>query len=290
MGFSFRSIKRLANKIRKSILHEQLPEDPSKMWGRVFDLQKKQLIVLDGYSIYVMPNDYIGASIIATQSYEPHVTRVITGLLKPGDVFLDLGGNVGYFSMLASHLVKTNGKVLTFEPNPQNLQLIYASILHNKAQNIVVYPYAVSDSETILRFTTVGSNGGVVTKHSSDQNHYLLVQSVILDKILGNEPKIDLLKMDIEAHEPSALRGMANLIEIHKPKIITEFHPWAMKLNNTELPEQFLQQLYDFGYRLSIIPQTSDLIIVSSAKEIMNYWMALGNETIHLDLFAEPVS
>jgi FkbM family methyltransferase len=287
MNLFIRSIKHLAIGIRKFFLIIQ-SEDPSKMVGRIFDLQKKQLVVLDGFSIFVMPNDYVGASIIATQSYEPNVTRVIKNLLKAGDVFLDLGGNVGYFSMLASRLVKNNGKVLTFEPNPQNLQLIYSSQLQNEASNIMVYPYAASDTSTILRFTTVGSNGGIVTEHSDDQNYYLLVQSVVLDEILQNEPRIDLVKIDIEAHEPSALRGMVNLIKTHKPKIITEFHPWAMKLNNLELPEKYLEQLYDLGYRLSIILPSGDLHIVSSAKEIMNYWESLGKETIHLDLLAEP--
>ncbi len=137
--------------------------DPSRMWGRVFDLQKRRFVELGGYGIYVMPDDYIGSSILDTKSYESHVTALISNLLQKGDVFLDLGANIGYFSLLASFLLGNSGKVIVFEPNPQNLQLIYASILKNKVSNITVYPYAASDSESILRFTTVGSNGGVVT-------------------------------------------------------------------------------------------------------------------------------
>lgn len=289
MNFSIRSIKHFASRVRRFIFNKLFLENPSEMVGRIFDLQKKQLVFLDGFSIFVMPNDYVGASIISTRSYEPNVTHVIKKLLKAGDVFLDLGGNVGYFSMLASRLVADNGKVLTFEPNPQNLQLIYSSQLQNKASNVMVYPYAASDTSTILRFTTVGSNGGVVTEHSGNQNYYLLVQSVVLDEILRNEPRIDLIKIDIEAHEPSALRGMVNLIKTHRPKIVTEFHPWAMKINNVELPEKYLEQLYNLGYKLSVILPSGDLHAVSSAKEVMNYWESLGIETIHLDLLAEPV-
>lgn len=133
------------------------------------------------------------------------------------------------------------------------MQLIYESQIDNNFTNLTVYPYAVSDQSKILRFTTVGSNGGIITEHSKDQNHYLLVQSVVIGEILANEQKIDLIEMDIEAHEPIALRDMEKLLRRLRPKIITEFHPWAMRINNLEPPEEFLDKLQSLGYRLSVI-------------------------------------
>ena len=132
-----------------------------------------------GFFLYAMPDDYIGSAVISSRRYEPHVTAVVRRELRPGDTFLDIGGNIGYFSMLASSIVGQSGKVITFEPNPQNLQLIYESQLRNGFVNQAIYPYAVSDQPGILRFTTVGSNGGVVTETSQDQNHYLLVQAAV---------------------------------------------------------------------------------------------------------------
>lgn len=146
-----------------------------QMWGRVFDLSKKELVQLDGFAMFVMGNDYIGRSIVKARTYEPHVTAVVRRTLGEGRGFLDVGANIGYFTMLASSIVKQAGRVIAVEPNPQNLQLIYASMVQARATNIVVHPYAASDAEAILRFTTVGSNGGVVTEHSKDQRHYLLV-------------------------------------------------------------------------------------------------------------------
>ena len=273
-----------------SVLLNTLRGRPTFQWGRVFDLRRKKLIKLSGFNLFVMPNDYIGRSIMDTKTYEPHVTNLVKGILKEGDVFLDVGANTGYFTMLAASLVKANGKVIAIEPNPQNLQLIYSSLLENHLSNVAIYPYAASDQATILRFTTVGSNGGVVTEHSKDQKHYLLVPAVVLDEILKNEVKIDLIKIDIEAHEPRAIRGMGNLIKRLKPKIITEFHPWAMELNNIEPPVAYLKQIYALGYKISIIEPSGNLLDVSSAEEIINYWGSLGQETLHLDLFAQPVS
>ncbi len=262
--------------------------DTSEMWGRVFDLRNKQLVKLDGFSLFVMPDDYIGASIIGAQTYEPHVTAVIRRILQEGDVFLDLGANIGYFSMLASSIVKENGKVIAFEPNPQNLQLIFESKIVNGFPNLKVCPFAVSDREEILRFTTVGSNGGVVTEHSADQKHYLLVQSVVIDESIDRERRIDLIKMDIEAHEPAALRGMEKLLGRLKPKLITEFHPWAMRLNNIEPPEEFLSKLGALHYGISVILPNGNLEKMESPSDVMNYWTQLGSDTAHIDLYAEP--
>jgi len=75
-----------------------------------------------------------------------------------------------------------------------------------------------------LRFTTVGSNGGVVTETSLDQNQDLLVQAAVIDDVLPDQP-ITMVKIDIEAHEPFALRGMTKLLKKYRPKIVTEFHP-----------------------------------------------------------------
>jgi FkbM family methyltransferase len=262
--------------------------DPGTMWGKVFDLSTKQLVPLNGFSLFVQPDDYIGASIIKYSGHEPHVEKAIRDNLKEGQVFLDLGVNVGYFSMLASSIVGKSGKVIGFEPNPQNLQLIYESKLHNDFPQLKVYPFAVSDKEDILRFTTVGSNGGVVTPTARDQKHYLLVPSVILDEVLVYEPKIDMIKIDIEAHEPAALRGMLQLIKKHSPIFITEFHPWAMGLNNVEPPEDYLKRIAELDYEMYVILSTGELTKMAFPDDVMKYWQSLNQETIHLDLYCKP--
>lgn len=279
-------IYRMMRKVVRTLSPHLVRNDPSAMWGRIFDLDKKRLVDLGGFRLYVMTNDYIGGAIEKSRVYEPHITKLLNGVLREGDVFLDLGANIGYFTILASALTGLTGKVIAFEPNPQNLQLLYSSIIANEVKNVTVYPYAASNTMGILRFTTVGSNGGIVTEHSKYQKHFLLVQSVLLDQVLSEENRLDLIKIDIEAHEPSALKGMESLLKKHKPKIITEFHPWAMRLNNAEAPQEYLQEIYSYGYQLSIILPTGELQNVSNSEEIMTYWESLNQETAHLDLYA----
>ncbi len=263
--------------------------NPSQMVGRVFDLRKKKTVNLNGFKIFVMPDDYIGRSILKSKIYEPHVTTVIRQVLKEGDTFLDLGANIGYFTMLASSLVKANGRVIAFEPNPQNVQLIYSTLIENGFENVTIYPYAVSDSARIMKFVTVGSNGGVVTKYSKYQRYHLLVQSIVIDEFLKNETRIDLIKIDIEAHEPAAIRGMEGLIKKTRPKIITEFHPWALQINNISPPIAYLEQIIALNYGLSIIEPSGNCLGMPGAEEILAYWKSLGKETQQLDLFVQPL-
>jgi hypothetical protein len=95
--------------------------------------------------------------------------------------------------------------------------------------------------------------------------------------------------MDIEAHEPAALRGMENLLRRHRPKLITEFHPWALRINCDAPPEAYLQQLEGMGYRLAVILPDGGLEPMRSHADVMEYYAGLRCETVNLDLYAEPL-
>jgi FkbM family methyltransferase len=248
--------------------------------------ENQVLIELENFKIYAMTNDTaVGQTIISTTSYEPHVADAIVKHLKSGDVFLDLGANIGYFTLLAASIVKDNGKVISFEPNQYNRQLLYASIVENQFKNITVYPFAVSDSQQILRLMTSGSNGWVV-ELSEESVNYQLVQSVVLDELLQAEKQINVIKMDIEGHEPIALRGMERIINKHRPIIFTEFHPYAVR-------EGYLKQLTQYNYRLFIIEEVGKILEAPDTTFVMEFWQRLVEKVnfdrIHLDLMALPL-
>ena len=70
---------------------------PPPIEAQLFDLKQKQKVDLDGFSIFVMPEDYVGWSILTARVYESHVTKVVRTILHPHDVFLDVGANLGFF-------------------------------------------------------------------------------------------------------------------------------------------------------------------------------------------------
>jgi FkbM family methyltransferase len=251
--------------------------------------QQKVLVELERFKIYVMENDLdVGRNLLKTSVHEPHITRVFADTLKGGDVFLDLGANLGYFSLLAATLVGKSGKVIAFEPNGQNLQLLYSSIIENQFENIKVHPVAASDSPQILKLTSFGSNGYLEAAPIGNSN-FQLVQAVVADELLDSEPRLDMVKMDIEGYETLALRGLDRTIKKHKPVIITEFSPWHIKHRCGVDPQGYLMQISEYGYNLSMIEPSGTIRSASSAESLMDYWHSFNSETQHLDLIAHPV-
>jgi FkbM family methyltransferase len=245
-----------------------------------------------GFGIHVDAQDRdIGAVILEKRMYEPHVTAALGRELQSSNVFLDVGANVGWFSLLAARILG-EGRVLAVEPNPKNLQLLYASICRNEMSNITVYPYAASEVARLLGMESVGSNG-FVTGVSTARSGRTYVQGIRLDDLLRHEPRIDVVKLDIEGHEPFALRGMTDLLTLHRPVVYTEFHPKAMKDNFGRDGREYLQALVSLGYHLAVLGmdgvETQSLMI----DDVLDHWRrhnrALGMlDEAHIDLACRP--
>ncbi len=162
-----------------------------------------------GYSVCVDSKDTdFAPGILYNRDYEPHVRRAIAERLREGQTFVDIGANVGCISFLAAKLVGPTGRVVSFEPNPNNLQRLYAGTVLNRFANIRIMPYAVSDARTIFSLSEGSSNTVVMEAHGVDTNS-VYAQSVVPDEELAHLPTIDIIKIDIEGHEPHALRGCA---------------------------------------------------------------------------------
>lgn len=141
------SIRQVENSLKASYEYDQLNSRKDTV-----------LVHLPTFKLYCRSSDLdVGRQIIQSQSFEPHVASVLKDVLKPGSVFVDLGANIGYFSLMAATFVGPTGKVISFEPNARNLGLFYASIVENGMKNIVVFPVAASYSSQIHRLQSFGS-------------------------------------------------------------------------------------------------------------------------------------
>ena len=106
-----------------------------------------------GYSVCIDSKDTdFAPGILFNRDYETHVRLAITERLPEGGTFVDIGANVGCLTLLAAKLVGPTGGVFAIEPNPANLQRLYAGIALNGFQNIRVIPHAASDRREILLY------------------------------------------------------------------------------------------------------------------------------------------
>lgn len=245
------------------------------------------LIPLDDFKIYVELDDWaIGARIAFKRSYEKHVSQTMRSLLKPGMVMVDVGANIGYYSLLAASHVGPTGKVIAFEPGARSVQLLQQSAQVNGFSHIEVHPVAVSDKPGEVRFSLDDSNGGINRGEIGVSAE--VVPAIKLDDFLQTEAHIDLVKIDIEGAEGLAIQGMAHLLQNHRPILFTEFTPAALPVYSGISSEDYLNLLRRLGYELRVIPYHSPLPIAPHTNaDIMRIFQETQND--HVDLLGLPI-
>lgn len=254
---------------------------------------RPHLTEVDGFKLFYLPRDWaVGNEIARAGAYELHVAAALKPLLQPGLVFLDIGANIGYYTLLAASRVGPTGRVIAFEPHPRNVELLTVSVRENGFEHVQIYPLAVSNVEGAVELIgdPTSTNASFAVPGVSDsadiaKAHH--VKTVVLDKCLQAEPRIDIVKMDIEGVEPLAWQGMRQLIQRHRPIVLTEFSPEAIRHQGFATPEEYLAMIRAMGYQLHILDSsTYTMTPALSDVEIMSRQAKVGIH--HLDLVAFP--
>jgi FkbM family methyltransferase len=173
--------------------------------ANICGLSKRRVIDTTRGKFMVSPMSHLGYQ-LAHGGYEPEMTAAIGRHLKPGDVFVDLGANEGYFSVIASPLVGSRGKVIAVEPQSRLQATIDANLALNGCTNVKVFSLIVADTTGTMRLhLTRGANTGGSslfrpTKYALPTEE---VQSFTLADFLSKVgiDTCDLLKVDIEGAE-----------------------------------------------------------------------------------------
>jgi len=230
-------------------------------------------IEVEGIKLLVDPVDEsIGKLFLVHTRYEPTETDLIKSILKPGMTFVDIGANIGYYSILASKCVGENGKVFCFEPAPSNFSFLQKNIEANSAKNIVAIQKAVSDQKgTLHLFMDEHLSGGHQIFNSGIKSKSVEVETISVDEFFQNEnSKIDLLKIDIEGAEMFALQGMKQTLAANpQMNFITEFYPKMIERGGFS-PQQYLNELRALGFSLSIIDEEKKIIFHAVDEEIFS--------------------
>lgn len=186
-------------------------------------------------------------------------TSVMKENLKPGYTVIDIGANLGFYSMLAASLVGRDGRVFSFEPFAHNVDLIRASAKENGFDNVTVINSAVSDrvgNAKLYLSPYYSSEHSLFDYHystgSNSTENIVDINTVTIDDYLENKVHrhVDFIKMDIEGSEGKAIIGMEKTInENRKISLLTEFWPNAIANSGVE-PRDYLERLVGFGFEL----------------------------------------
>lgn len=179
-------------------------------------------------------------------SYEFEKQQVFIEIIQHGDVVYDIGAHVGFYTLLSSQLVGSEGHVVAFEPFPPNAQFLNRHLSYNRIDNVTVIEKAVSDQQGKLTFETVqGSSMGHLATHTKTASS-IMVDVVALDQFIAEAqlPLPNVLKVDIEGAEYDFLRGASQLLS---SRAITMF----LATHGQEVHTKCLSLLHDLGYQLS---------------------------------------
>ncbi|HWP47211.1 MAG TPA: FkbM family methyltransferase [Candidatus Limnocylindrales bacterium] len=252
---------------------------------------KYVLVELDNFKLYVSPDDWaVGRTILEKREYEPHVTATLRKILEPGMVFVDVGANIGYFSLMAAQIVGNQGRVISFEPNQHNCGLLYSSAQSNNFENIDIYPYAVAEKEATFLYDPLASNG-IISDFGRDLEILdagrILVRSVTLDKVLQGVRKIHVIKLDVEGAEYKVIQGARNLLKEHRPILFSEFSPGGLQNVSKVSGKEYLRLLIENNYHISIIPDQKRLIPCKDDFSKILYFFEKSRSD-HIDIVAHP--
>lgn len=244
---------------------------------------------LPGFSLYVQEEDSaVGKHIKHSGTYEPHVTGVFVEKLKPSMSVVDIGANIGYFTMLAAKLVGSSGRVTAIEPNPANVKLIEASRRVNSFDQVTIVQAAAGRAVGLLMLNSSFSNG--TTAGLSDNLTNLLdattVPCLVLDDLIGVGKLVDFIKIDVEGAEYNALFGFRETIARCHPTIVSEFGPSGMPGISGVTGPDYLRFLLAFGYEISVIEHGGGVTCCGrDVEKVMNAFVESGVD--HVDILLE---
>ena len=184
----------------------------------------------------VETSDLVGRLLATSGIWEPHVTAAFRRLLAPGDVCVDAGAHIGYFTLLASRLVGPSGHVYALEPVRTTLDALCANLELNRVGNVSVFPVAAGsrDGDELLYPAPPGNSGSAALRrrwgrvdpaNAEFDPRAVPVRSISSLVKPADVSKLRLVKIDVEGYELEVLRGLDSIFDSgHRPALVVEVH------------------------------------------------------------------
>jgi FkbM family methyltransferase len=225
------------------------------------------------------PADTLDARILHFGIWEPRITQLISASLAPGDIFIDVGANIGYYSLLGSKIVGASGGVIAVEAAPDIFQMLVGNIELNGITNIRALNVAASDRagrQPIYKLSDI-NRGAATTLAARGGTILAEVEARRFDDILHDIDlsRVKVIKIDIEGAESPVLRVILTMLDRLPSdlRMIVEMSAGGEedvatfdRLRNAGLCAYLIENRYGLGWYLSYKPD-SPLIQIEALPE-----------------------
>jgi FkbM family methyltransferase len=248
-----------------------------RLWRKIrlaFNPNTRAIFTLEDGSLFECALGDSTGRLLTLGVLEPTEREFTRHWLKPGDIFFDIGANIGLFTLIAARQVGSTGHVYAFEPSQREAALLQRNLNLNHLTNVTIVSGAVGDKSGIAQLgisTDGGTNSLRKNPHPQQQiNSWQSVQVITLDEFIAanNIQRVDLMKIDVEGGEVNVLRGASHLLNgNHPPVVLCEFCDLTaagFESSGRKLYDAFVS----FGYQLySIQKRMPTTLLPAPPKE-----------------------
>jgi FkbM family methyltransferase len=258
MGISFEKTRFSKIKVGRRTLFSQLYRIVSAVLH-----SPKQIKTFWNDTVYLPERSNYELLILGESLRTRGSTTTFRRRIKPGMTVVDLGANIGVYTLLAASLVGEEGKVYAFEPEPYNHTLLVKNVRANGYRNVVCVQRAVSNKsgEAVLFTGQYRVSHSLSAFAAVEPEHGITVATTSLDEFFQKQgwPTIDFIKMNIEGWEWFVIDGMTEILRRSKHlKMMLEFYPELIRKMGID-PALFIQRLEDENFTVQIIDETKGL-------------------------------
>ena len=223
------------------------------------------------FEIHRKDDLFISTQLARANIWEPFETEVIRRLCRRGDFVLDIGGNIGWYSVVVSKVIGTTGRIVAFEPDPDNFALLSRNVARcTDAPRIQLRQQAIGESAgTVKLFLSDINRGDHRIFDDGTDRMAIEVPLASLDSILSNESRLpDLVKSDTQGSEARIIRGARGLLSSGwRPVFVLEFWPFGLSGSGDD-SFALWQELFELGYQTFEVTEARPRLFPLSAERM----------------------
>ncbi len=229
---------------------------------------KSSYVEIEGRKMFLDKNDSLKISVYP---YAKSQTDFFKKNIQKGDVVLDLGANIGYFTCLFADLVGPTGKVFAFEPEENNFQLLKKNVAVNGYDNVILEQKAVSNKTEKIKMYIATSPKDHRIYDSLDDRESTDIDCVTLDDYFKNfDQDITFVKSNVQGADFGVFQGMHSILKKQNSNIVLalEFSP-AMLQGFGSNPEEFIDLIFKNNFKLFDLNPYKKIFSVTK-KQLLN--------------------
>ena len=238
----------------------------------------------------------VPALYLAIERYREWVNwdkRVYLSFIRPGDVVLDVGANVGAHAVFFSHLVRASGRVLAFEPIPENVTAMRALLARRaRFQNVTLVPSAVGDPDAAVRSTVITAPAGDLTQASRVRQSSgswqqtpdvrvfdCPITSLDRDAAVRELKRVDFVKLDVEGGELDVLKGAHRMLARDHPLVYCEaYAAWMRSFGYS--PHELLRYVASLGYQGARVISQGEVHGLGPNEDAPVHWFETSSDIL----------